>query len=79
MQNTRKWRGTVVEFHVEPDPEGHDRRGILQYCSNHIGKALGLGNRLVLTPYQLYRRLLAAGGEVVYSWRDHENQEQPNR
>jgi hypothetical protein len=42
----------------------------IKYCSNTLLRFLGLGNRVLLTPYGLYRTLLGAGGEVVYSWRE---------
>lgn len=76
LRATRELKGTVVEFFVQPDIHGVRNRGVLQYCSRHIAKMLNLGNQLILTPRGLYRRLLGSGGEVVYSWRHHENQEQ---
>ena len=46
----------------------------IKYCSNTLARYLGLGNRMILTPYGLYRTLRRAGGEIVYSWRQHEHQ-----
>jgi len=61
-------KGTVVRFLAPPRPD--DKGGLITYCSNIISRFLGLGNSLILTPYGLYRRLLASGGEVVFDWRD---------
>lgn len=72
LKKVGKAQGTVVEYTVELDFEGNMGRGFLQYCSRNLCKAMGLGNHLILTPKELYRRLLANGGEVVYSWSDHE-------
>jgi len=67
-------KGTVVRFtpYDDPDPSG----GLLTYCSNVISRFLGLGNTVILTPYGLYRRLLKSGGEVVFDWRDAEDEQQ---
>lgn len=73
IRSTRNNKGTVVEYYTTLDLEGTDHHNLFQYCSNHIAKALGFGAHLILTPRALYRRLRASGGEVVYSWRDHEN------
>ncbi len=62
--------GTVVE--ITPIELNEESGGLITYCSNIIGRFMGLGNSVLLTPYGLYRKLLAAGGEVVYSWRDEE-------
>ena len=52
----------------------------VKYCSNTLCRFLGLGNRVVLTPYALYRTLIAAGGKVVYSWRqDNEQERRPKQ
>lgn len=67
-------KGTVVRFRPINAP---DTGSLITYCSNIISRFLGLGNRIILTPYGLYRRLLTAGGEVVFSWRD-ENAEEEN-
>lgn len=64
---------TVVRF--EPEPDSQNKGMLITYCSNLIARYLGLGNAVLLTPYGLYRRLLKAGGEVVYSWRDHCDEE----
>ena len=61
-------KGTVVAF--EGPPDNNEGGSLISYCSNIISRFMGLGNTLILTPYGLYRRILAAGGEVVYSWRD---------
>jgi len=66
-------KGTVVRYTGKPRPE--DSGGLITYCSNIISRYLGLGNSVILTPYGLYRRLLASGGEVVFSWRT-ENEQQ---
>ena len=61
-------KGTVVR--IEAPKRSDDAGGLLTYCSNIISRYIGLGNTLILTPHGLYRRLLNAGGEVVFSWRD---------
>lgn len=66
-------KGTAV--HWQGPPSTNDGGHLITYCSNIISRYLGLGNDVLLTPYALYRRLLATGGEVVFSWRD-ENHEQ---
>lgn len=65
--------GTVVE--LTPPNRPDETGALLTYCSNIISRYMGLGNTLILTPYGLYRRILAAGGEVVYSWRDEDEQQ----
>jgi len=65
-------KGTVVRFWPTEEP---CRGGLITYCSNMISRVLGLGNKVILTPYGLYRTLIAAGGEVVYCWRDEHEQE----
>jgi len=59
---------TVVKY---PKPEGLQggSPGLISYCSNMMAKFLGFNNHLIVTPYQLYRKLIAAGGEVVFDWR----------
>ena len=64
--------GTVVE--LTPPTQEYEEGGMITYCSNIISRFMGLGNAIILTPYGLYRRILAAGGEVVYSWRDEDVQ-----
>jgi hypothetical protein len=66
-------QGTVVQYTGKPRAE--DKGGLITYCSNIISRYLGLGNTVILTPYGLYRRLLASGGEVVFSWRDANEQQ----
>jgi len=68
LRHIGELKGTVVKFEVPNRPE--DVGGLIAYCSNIISRFLGLGNSVILTPYGLYRRLLASGGEVVFSWRD---------
>ena len=68
MRNIGAMQGTVVRFTAPIRPD--DAGGLITYCSNIISRFLGLGNTVILTPYGLYRRLLDAGGEVVFSWRD---------
>lgn len=68
MQRIHEQKGTVVRFAQIPAPT--HARGLVTYCSNMISRYVGLGNRLILTPYRLYRMLLQSGGEVVYSWSD---------
>jgi len=65
---------TVVRF--EPAPDNEDRGMLISYCSNMISRYLGLGSPALLTPFGLYRRLLRAGGEVVYCWRDQNDQKE---
>lgn len=65
--------GTVVE--LTPPFRSDDSGGLITYCSNIISRFMGLGNTLILTPFGLYRRILAAGGEVVYSWRDEDGKQ----
>lgn len=68
-------KATVVRFEAPVDVE--EGGPLIAYCSNILSRYLGFGNRLMLTPYALYRKLLKSGGEVVYSWRqDDEYQEQ---
>ena len=67
-------KGTVVKFTSPNRPD--DAGGLVTYCSNIISRFLGLGNTVILTPYGLYRRLLDAGGEVVFSWRDETDGQQ---
>lgn len=62
---------TVVSY--TPDFQTLDAFPV-KYCSNTLARYLGLGNRMILTPYGLYRTLRRAGGEIVYSWRQHEQQ-----
>lgn len=67
-------KGTVIRFKpTDPPDEGGS---LVTYCSNIISRFLGLGNSIILTPYGLYRRLLASGGEVVFSWRDDNEETQ---
>lgn len=65
-------KGTVVRFTAPPRAE--NKGGLVTYCSNIISRYLGLGNSVILTPYGLYRRLLKAGGEVVFSWKDQKDE-----
>jgi hypothetical protein len=60
--------GTVVKYTPKAESE-LQANGLITYCSNLIARLLGVGNHLILTPYQLYRTLLKAGGEEVHSWR----------
>ena len=78
MRIAHAQKGTVVRFRPINPP---DSGSLITYCSNIISRFLGLGNDIILTPYGLYRRLLASGGEVVYSWKDenHEQQAQTNQ
>lgn len=63
---TRK--GTVVKcFPKKIDAE---RGPLISYCSSLMARYLGFGDRIILTPWRLYRMLTAAGGEVVYRWSD---------
>lgn len=73
LRNVREMKGTVVRFRGLPEPT--DGPMVIAYCSNIISRFIGFGNALILTPYGLYRRLLSAGGEVVFSWRDDNEQE----
>jgi hypothetical protein len=73
LRQMRVVHGTVVE--LTPPEREDDAGGLLTYCSNIISRFMGLGNTVILTPYGLYRRILAAGGEVVYSWRDEDEQQ----
>jgi hypothetical protein len=73
IRHIGEWQGTVVKFKAVEPP--NDSGALITYCSNILSRYLGLGNRLILTPYGLYRRLLATGGEVVFSWSD-ENEQQ---
>ena len=66
-------KGTVVE--LDARKLAHENGTLITYCSNVIPRFLGLRNKLILTPYGLYRMLLKSGGEVVYSWRDENEQE----
>lgn len=68
LSHTQRLRGTVVEYYPDPDYEGLYKAGIARYCSNVIARHLGLGNHVICTPYQLFRKLTATGGEVVFSW-----------
>lgn len=74
MRTAHALNGTVVRFKPidEPDTGGM----LIAYCSNILSRFLGLGNTLILTPHGLYRRLIASGGEVVFSWRDDNEQKQ---
>lgn len=67
-------KGTVVRFTGTATPVNSG--GMVSYCSNITARFVGLGSPLVLTPYGLYRRLLKAGGEVVFSWRDESEKQQ---
>jgi hypothetical protein len=72
IQNIGVVNGTVVRFTA---PNRLDSAGgLVTYCSNIISRYLGLGNTIILTPYGLYRRLLDAGGEVVFSWKDQKDE-----
>jgi len=76
LRRMHETKGTVVKFTGPKRPD--DAGGLITYCSNILSRFLGLGNPVILTPYGLYRRLVASGGEVVFSWRDvaHEQQAQ---
>ena len=74
IRNIGAVHGTVVKFTAPNRPD--DAGGLITYCSNIISRFLGLGNTVILTPYGLYRRLLDAGGEVVFSWRDEAHEPQ---
>ena len=70
-------KGTIVRFRSPKNPLG--TRAKVTYCSNWIGRFLGFGNTLILTPHALYRRLRKSGGEIVLSWSDeHEDKHQAN-
>ena len=69
LANIFRAKGTVVRYRVKPAPDKRVR--LITYCSNMISRFLGLGDSIVLTPYGLYRRLLASGGEVVFRWSDN--------
>lgn len=60
---------TVVRYYLSDE---HDQKPpfFLSYCSNMIARVLGLKSSLILTPYQLYRKLIAAGGEITFDWRN---------
>ncbi len=77
LRHIGEFKGTVVKFRAPPRAD--DEGGLITYCSNIISRYLGLGNSVILTPYGLYRRLLASGGEVVFSWRDNEQQTQTDK
>jgi hypothetical protein len=62
-------KAVVVKFPKPAELQG-GRPGLISYCSNMMAKFLGLNNHLILTPYSLYRKLIAAGGEVVFDWRN---------
>lgn len=62
---------TVIKFTTAIELED-EQALFVSYCSNLLGRLLGLGNTLILTPYQLYRKLLDAGGEVEFDWRIHD-------
>jgi hypothetical protein len=62
-------RATIVRYPKPEDLQG-GQPGLISYCSNMMAKFLGLNNHLILTPYQLYRKLIAAGGEVAFDWRN---------
>ncbi len=68
-------QGTIVRFVSPKNPLG--TRAKITYCSNWIGRYLGFGNTLILTPHALYRRLRKSGGEVVLSWSDVNEKQQP--
>ena len=74
LRHIGEMKGTVVRF--EPPNRPDDAGGLITYCSNIISRFLGLGNSVILTPYGLYRRLLEAGGEVVFSWREEADGQQ---
>ena len=78
LRHIGEMKGTVVRYlPTEPANEGGS---LITYCSNIISRFLGLGNTVILTPYGLYRRLLASGGEVVFCWRDeHEHESQTDQ
>lgn len=73
LDGIRGQHATVVRFTADLNETAPS--GILTYCSNLLARFLGLGKYLILTPEGLYRKLLATGGEVVYSWRDHDEAE----
>jgi hypothetical protein len=73
LRHMGEMKGTVVRFKQIKRPD--DSGGLITYCSNIISRWIGLGNTIILTPYGLYRRLLKAGGEVVFCWRDENVQE----
>lgn len=75
MRDIGAVQGTVVRFVSPQTPIG--TRAKITYCSNWIGRYLGFGNTLILTPHALYRRLRKSGGEVVFSWRDVNEKQQP--
>lgn len=74
LRHIGEMKGTVVKF--TPLDRSDDAGGLISYCSNIIGRFVGLGNRVLLTPYGLYRRLLKSGGEVVFCWRDEADEQQ---
>ena len=74
LRHIGEMQGTVVKF-TAPN-RSDDAGGLITYCSNIVSRFLGLGNTVILTPYGLYRRLLKAGGEVVFSWKDETNGQQ---
>lgn len=68
MEHMQAKKGTVVRYFPVGDP--NERGPLLAYCTTVIGRYLGFGDRLILTPHRLYRMLIAAGGEIVYRWSD---------
>ena len=62
----------VVLGYTPPSSEGTTDPQMISYCSNLIGKLLGFRSNLLLTPYQLYRKIIAAGGKIVFDWRFHD-------
>lgn len=78
LAQVRAMGGTVVRY-IPAAPVPETAGTPFSYCSNLIARYLGIGWHLVLTPYQLYLRVLKAGGQVVYSWRDPcENRKSPS-
>jgi hypothetical protein len=71
LHSAKRSRCTVVRF-PKPAETAADRPQLVSYCSNLMARFLGFNNHLILTPYQLYRKLIAAGGEVVFDWRNHD-------
>lgn len=65
-----KWDGTVVRF--MPVSEVQSRFGFpYKSCVTMIQHFLALQHYLILTPFQLYRRLMQLGGEVITEWSEN--------
>lgn len=70
---SRPWRwiereqdegGLIVTIEVDPDPCKPPRRGPVMTCASLVAYTMGLDTRAV-TPYGLFRSILASGGEIL--------------